>query len=50
MGGSFNSVTDTDKYGPAYGTNDWGGVFGATKGGSGNTFQGDDSANKYGGL
>ena len=50
MGGSFNSVTDSDKYGPAYGTNDWGGVFGATKGGSGNTFQGDDSANKYGGL
>ena len=47
MGGSFNSVKDADKYGPAYGQNDWGGVFGASKGGSGNTFQGDDGSNQY---
>ena len=48
LGGSFNSVKDADKYGDAYGQNDWGGVFGATKGGSGNTFQGDDGSNNYG--
>lgn len=48
MGGSFNSVKDADKYGDAYGANDWGGVFGATKGGSSNTFQGDDGGNVYG--
>lgn len=46
MGGSFNSVKDTDKYGDAYGTNDWGGVFGATRGET-NTFQGDDGNNVY---
>ncbi|MDO4642258.1 MAG: transferrin-binding protein-like solute binding protein [Cardiobacteriaceae bacterium] len=50
LGGSFNSVADKDKYGSAYGTGDWGGVFGATKGSSGNTFQGDDGANNYGSL
>lgn len=50
LGGSFNSVKDADKYGAAYGQNDWGGVFGATKGGSGNTFQGDDGSNNYGSL
>ena len=48
LGGSFNSVKDEDRYGDAYGQNDWGGVFGATKGGSGNTFQGDDGNNNYG--
>ena len=48
MGGSFNSVKDADKYGDAYGANDWGGVFGASKGGSSNTFQGDDGGNVYG--
>ena len=51
MGGSFNSVKDDNKYGDAYGANDWGGVFGATRGET-NTFQGDDGAktytNKYG--
>ena len=46
MGGSFNSVKDTDRYGDAYGTNDWGGVFGATRGET-NTFQGDDGNNVY---
>jgi hypothetical protein len=49
IGGSFNSVKDNDKYASAYGTDDWGGVFGATKGAS-NTFQGDDGANVYGGA
>jgi len=48
LGGSFNSVKDADKYGSAYGENDWGGVFGATRGGTSNTFQGDDSNNVYG--
>ena len=49
MGGSFNTVQDTSKYGDAYGQNDWGGVFGASKGEStSNTFQGDDGANNYG--
>ena len=48
MGGSFNSVKDSQKYGDAYGQNDWGGVFGATKGDN-NTFQGDDGSNLYGG-
>ena len=48
MGGSFNTVQDTSKYGDAYGQNDWGGVFGASKGSSGNTFQGDDGSNNYG--
>jgi len=50
MGGSFNSVAHEDKYGSAYETGDWGGVFGAKKtgGGSNNTFQGDDSTNVYG--
>ena len=46
MGGSFNSVKDTDRYSDAYGTNDWGGVFGATRGET-NTFQGDDGKNVY---
>ena len=46
LGGSFNSVKDADKYGDAYGTNDWGGVFGATRGET-NTFQGDDKATVY---
>jgi len=46
MGGSFNSVKDTDRYGDAYGTNDWGGVFGATRGET-NTFQGDDGNKVY---
>ncbi|WP_298644773.1 transferrin-binding protein-like solute binding protein [uncultured Cardiobacterium sp.] len=46
MGGSFNSVKDDDKYGDAYGANDWGGVFGATRGET-NTFQGDDGNNVY---
>ena len=50
MGGSFNSVAHEDKYGSAYETGDWGGVFGAKKtgGSSNNTFQGDDSTNVYG--
>ena len=48
MGGSFNSVQDPQKYGDAYGQNDWGGVFGASKGDGGNTFQGDDGNNNYG--
>ena len=48
MGGSFNTVQDTAKYGDAYGQNDWGGVFGASRGDS-NTFQGDDGNNVYGG-
>ena len=50
MGGSFNSVAHEDKYGSAYETGDWGGVFGAKKtgGGSNNTFQGDDSNSVYG--
>jgi len=48
MGGSFNSVKDNQKYGSAYETADWGGVFGATRGET-NTFQGDDSQNLYGG-
>ena len=48
MGGSFNSVKPDDKYGSAYETGDWGGVFGAKKLGSSNTFQGDDGANVYG--
>ena len=48
MGGSFNSVKPDDKYGSAYEYGDWGGVFGAKKMGSGNTFQGDDGANVYG--
>lgn len=48
MGGSFNSVKPEDKYGSAYETGDWGGVFGAKKLGSSNTFQGDDGANVYG--
>ena len=49
MGGSFNTVQDTSKYGDAYGQNDWGGVFGASKGSStSNTFQGDDGNNNYG--
>jgi len=47
MGGSFNSVKPDDKYGSAYETGDWGGVFGAKKLGSGNTFQGDDGTNAY---
>ncbi|EHM55473.1 hypothetical protein HMPREF9080_00726 [Cardiobacterium valvarum F0432] len=46
LGGSFNSVKDTDRYSDAYGTNDWGGVFGATRGET-NTFQGDDGKNVY---
>ena len=50
MGGSFNSVKATNKYGSAYEVGDWGGVFGATKTGSSNTFQGDDSGNNYGGT
>ena len=50
LGGSFNSVKDEDKYGSAYGTGDWGGVFGAKQAGSSNTFQGDDGANVYTGL
>ena len=49
MGGSFNSVKDDDKYASAYEKDDWGGVFGATKGAS-NTFQGDDKANVYGSV
>ena len=50
MGGSFNSVAHEDKYGSAYETGDWGGVFGAKKtgGSSNNTFQGDDSNSVYG--
>ena len=50
MGGAFNSVAHEDKYGSAYETGDWGGVFGAKKtgGSSNNTFQGDDSTNVYG--
>jgi len=48
MGGSFNSVKATNKYGSAYEVGDWGGVFGAVKVGT-NTFQGDDGANNYGG-
>ena len=49
MGGSFNTVQDTSKYGDAYGQNDWGGVFGASKGSAtSNTFQGDDGNNNYG--
>ena len=48
MGGAFNSVASEDKYGSAYETGDWGGVFGAKKLGSANTFQGDDGANVYG--
>ena len=47
MGGSFNTVRDSQKYSSAYDTNDWGGVFGATKGDS-NTFQGDDGNTLYG--
>ena len=51
LGGSFNSVKDADKYGAAYGSGDWGGVFGASKGAAtSNTFQGDDGANNYGSL
>ena len=51
LGGSFNSVKDADKYGAAYGADDWGGVFGASKGAAtSNTFQGDDGANNYGSL
>ncbi|WP_314777962.1 transferrin-binding protein-like solute binding protein [Cardiobacterium hominis] len=51
LGGSFNSVKDADKYGDAYGSGDWGGVFGASKGAAtSNTFQGDDGANNYGSL
>ena len=51
LGGSFNSVKDADKYGAAYGSGDWGGVFGASKGSAtSNTFQGDDGANNYGSL
>ena len=51
LGGSFNSVKDADKYGDAYGSGDWGGVFGASKGSAtSNTFQGDDGANNYGSL
>ena len=50
MGGSFNSVTREQKYGSAYESGDWGGVFGAKKVGSGNTFQGDDGANVYTGT
>ncbi|MDO4643095.1 MAG: transferrin-binding protein-like solute binding protein [Cardiobacteriaceae bacterium] len=49
MGGSFNSVKHDDKYGSAYETGDWGGVFGAMKTSSANTFQGDDGSNTYGG-
>ena len=48
MGGSFNSVKATNKYGSAYEVGDWGGVFGATKVGT-NTFQGDDGGQNYGG-
>ncbi|EHM55619.1 transferrin-binding protein-like solute binding protein [Cardiobacterium valvarum] len=48
MGGSFNSVKATNKYGSAYEVGDWGGVFGATKVGT-NTFQGDDGGQTYGG-
>ena len=50
MGGAFNSVTREEKYGSAYEDGDWGGVFGAKKVGSGNTFQGDDGSNVYTGL
>ena len=51
LGGSFNSVKDADKYGAAYGSGDWGGVFGASKGAAtSNTFQGDDGGNNYGSL
>ena len=49
MGGSFNSVKATDKYGSAYDVGDWGGVFGATKVAT-NTFQADDGGNNYGGT
>ena len=50
MGGSFNSVKPDDKYGSAYETGDWGGVFGAARssGSANNTFQGEDGANHYG--
>lgn len=50
MGGAFNSVKREQKYGSAYEEGDWGGVFGAKKVGSGNTFQGDDGATVYNGL
>ena len=56
LGGSFNSVHSipsngtAQSYGSAYGTGDWGGVFGARQAGSGNTFQGDDGANVYTGT
>lgn len=49
MGGSFNSVKATDKYGSAYDVGDWGGVFGAAKVAT-NTFQADDGGNTYGGT
>lgn len=50
MGGSFNSVKATNKYGSAYEVGDWGGVFGAVKvGANANTFQGDDGGQNYGG-
>ena len=50
MGGAFNTVTREDKYGSAYETGDWGGVFGAARssGSASNTFQGEDGANHYG--
>lgn len=50
LGGAFNSVKDEAKYGSAYATGDWGGVFGAKQAGSSNTFQGDDGAQVYSGL
>ena len=56
LGGSFNSVHSipsngtAQAFGSAYGTGDWGGVFGARQAGSGNTFQGDDGANVYTGT